>query len=161
MSATYVYKIKSKFKKNPNLLCHYGFSMYESEQDDEVIFAIGIRVSENTSVFQYIKKSIEKIYEKATPEEREKYFKQDEFKEITLENGHKKYELILTDEIIKEFSECQLCCVDRNLGAWTLFINAADRQQYYNSEVIYNCVDTLIDYLLQNKVIYKAKVKKQ
>ena len=38
MSATYVYKIKSKFKKNPNLLCHYGFNMYESEQDDEVIF---------------------------------------------------------------------------------------------------------------------------
>ena len=158
----HVYKICTKFKKHPELLTKkYGFIPYQAEGEEEIIYARGIKLSEDNSIFKYLKRCMEKIYMKATTAEREADFKDYEFKEILTPDQKRDYELVLTDSIRKEFSECQICFANNGLGAWTMFINAPDRVEYYNTEVIDECASDIIKLLLIERVIYRAKAPKQ
>ena len=158
--AKYIYKLKSKFKKKPELLAKYGFNPYvsENEEDNEVIYAVPIVLSEDSSIFKYLKRAVEKIYSKATTAEREE-FKGLEFQEILTEKQQRDYLLVMTDEIRKEMSECQLCIPNSGLGEWCLFINAPDRIEYYNTDVLNECAKDIIDQLLKDKAIYKSRVR--
>lgn len=146
----YVYKIKSKYKKHPELLEKYGFIPYQAEGEEEIIYAVGIVLGTETSIFQYLKKAFEKIYSKANEQEKE------EFKEYSFTKDGR---LKLTKKVKDEMSKCQLCFANSNLGEWTLFINAPDRVEYYNTKVLEECVPDLIETLRKDKVIYKSKVK--
>ena len=150
----YVYKIKHNFKKHPELLASYGFNPYQAEGEEEIIYALPIVLKEDSSIFQYLKKAFEKVHAKATDEEKERDFKNYNFTSKT-------HKLILTKAIRKEFSECQLCFANDGLGAWTLFINAPDRVEYYNTVVLDECIKDIIDKFLKDKVIYKASAIKQ
>ena len=157
MSKQYLYKIKYKFKKNPDLLLQYGFSKFEDELGEETLYAMPIVLPENGSIFQYLKRSMEKIYTYATSEERKTDFKNYEFKEILTEKQQKDFDLVITDEIKNEFNKAQLCFYDNGEGAWCLFINAPDNVQYYNAITLEeSCADT-INTLLDLKIIYKAR----
>lgn len=157
MAKQYLYKVKYKFKKKPDLLLEYGFSLYEDEAGEEKVYSIPIVLPENGSIFAYLKRALEKIYTYATTEERQNDFKDYEFKEILTEKQQKDYELQITDDIRKEFTQAQLCCYDNGEGAWCLFINAPDQVQYYNTLTLEESCGDVIDKLVKAKVIYKAR----
>lgn len=157
MSKQYLYKIRFKFKKHPDLLLENGFSLYEDEAGEEKLYSMPIVLPESSSIFKYLKRSLEKIYTYATTEERQTDFKDYEFKEILTEKQRKDYDLQITDEIRKEFTEAQLCCYDSGEGAWCLFINAPDHVQYYNTVTLDEDCGDVITKLIKAKVIYKAR----
>ena len=157
MSKQYLYKIKYKFKKKPDLLLKFGFSKYEDELGEEVLYAMPIILPENASIFAYLKRSLEKIYTYATSEERQTDFKDYEFKEILTEKQQKDYDLVITDAIRKEFTQAQLCCYDSGDGEWCLFINAPDHVQYYNADTLDKECGDLIQKLIEANVIYKKR----
>ena len=157
MAKQYLYKIKHKFKKKPDLLLEYGFSLYEDESGEEKIYSIPIVLPENGSIFGYLKRALEKIYTYATTEERQTDFKDYEFKEILTEKQQRDYELQITDDIRKEFTQAQLCFYDNGEGAWCLFINAPDHVQYYITLTLEESCSDVIEKLVKAKVIYKAR----
>lgn len=157
----HIYKIKHKFKKKPELLEKYGFIPYKSDDDEEIIYAQKVVLNEETYIFKYLKRAMEKIYTYATSEERQKDFSAYTFNEILTEKQQRDYDLVITDQIRKEFSECQICFANSGLGAWSLFINAPDMVEYYNTEVVKESAPDLIEFLLKEKVIYKTLAPKQ
>lgn len=157
MSKQYLYKIKYKFKKKPDLLLKYGFSLYEDENSEEQLYAMPIILPENGSIFAYLKRSLEKIYTYATSEERKADFKEYKFQEILTEKQQKDYELQITDEIRADFTKAQLCCYDSGEGSWCLFVNAPDNVQYYNALTLEESCGDIIQKLLEAKIIYKAR----
>lgn len=161
MSKQYLYKVKYKFKKKPDLLLSLGFSKYEDELGEEVLYAMPISLPQNGSIFAYLKRSLEKIYTYATSEERKTDFKDYEFKEILTEDQKKDYELVLTDSLIKEFTQAQLCLYDNGEGAWCLFINAPDHVQYYNALTLEESCGDIVSKLVEAKVIYKARNRRK
>ena len=161
MSKQYLYKIKYKFKKKPDLLLSFGFAKFEDELGEEVLYAMPISLPQNGSIFAYLKRSLEKIYTYATSEERKTDFKDYEFKEILTEDQKKDYELVLTDSLIKEFTQAQLCLYDNGEGAWCLFINAPDHVQYYNALTLKESCGDIVSKLVEAKVIYKARNRRK
>jgi len=157
MSKQYLYKIKYKFKRKPDLLLQYGFSKFEDELGEETLYAMPIVLPENGSIFQYLKRSMEKIYTYATSEERKTDFKNYEFKEILTEKQQKDFDLVITDEIKNEFNKAQLCFYDNGEGAWCLFINAPDHVQYYNAKTLEEECGDIISKLVEAKIIYKGR----
>lgn len=157
MAKQYLYKIKYKFKKKPDLLLSCGFSQYEDEAGEETLYAMPIVLPENGSIFNYLKRALEKIYTYATSEERKTDFKNYKFNEILTEKQQKDYELQITDEIRSDFTKAQLCCYDNGDGAWCLFINAPDNVQYYNALTLEESCGDVIEDLVKAKVIYKAR----
>ena len=157
MAKRYLYKVKYKFKRKPDLLLSYGFSQYKDEAGEETLYAQPIILKENGSIFAYLKRALEKIYTYATSEERKNDFNNYEFKEILTEKQKRDYELVITDEIRKDFTQAQLCCYDAGEGCWCLFINAPDRVQYYNATTLEEECGDLINKLVEAKVIYKAR----
>lgn len=157
----YIYKVKSKIKKHPELLAKYGFNPYacEGEEDNEIIYARGLTLKGDCSIVKYLKRAIEKIYTKATSKEREEDFAGLEFKEILTDDQQRDYEVVMNEELYKELTECQLCIPSSGLGEWSLFINAPDRVEYYNVAILNECAKEIVDVLLTDKVIYKAKIK--
>ena len=153
-----IYKVKSKFKKNPDLLLKYGFSIGNIEGEEDNIFACPITIKEVSCVFKILKRALEAIYTEATTEERKKDFKNYEFKEILTEKQERGYELVLTDELRKEFTELYLCFVDRGVDSWILFINT-NAAVFYAAQTLYECVPELITWLLKEGVIYKTKTR--
>lgn len=156
MSKKYLYKVKYNHKKRDSLL-KYGFSKFEDDLGEETLYAQPIELTENGSIFAYLKRAIEKIYTHATTEERETDFKNYEFTEIVDENGKKDYLLTVTDDIKKEFTQAQLCVYDSGEGAWCLFINAPDRVQYYNATTLEEECGEIIAKLVELGVIYKVR----
>lgn len=160
MSKQYLYKVKHKFIKKPDLLLENGFSLYEDEVGEEKIYSMPIVLPENGSIFGYLKRALEKIYTYATTEERQTDFKNYEFKKVLkVEKGIPKddYELQVTEDIRKEFTKAQLCFYDSGEGAWCLFINAPDHVQYYNTLTLEESCSDVIEKLVKAKVIYKAR----
>ncbi|MCR4661650.1 MAG: hypothetical protein K5765_06615 [Clostridia bacterium] len=153
----YLYKIQRKFQKNPELLLQYGFSKFSDESGEEVIYAMPIVLTQTGSIFNYLKRSLEKIYTYATSEERKTDFKDFEFKEILTEKQQKDYELVITDSIRLEFTKAELCCYDNGEGMWCLFINAPDHVQYYNTVTLDEECSEIINKLIEAKVIYKKR----
>lgn len=157
MAKNYLYKIKYNFKRNPDKLLNYGFSKYEDELGEETLYAMPIVLPDNGSIFEYLKRSLEKIYTYATSEERLNDFTGYCFVEILTEKQQRDYKLVVTDEIKKDFTEAQLCFYDSGEGAWCLFINAPDHVQYYNAITLEESCGDIIAKLVEEKLIYKVR----
>ena len=142
----YLYKLTRPFIKHPCFLEAYGFKKYTDESEEETFYAKGIKLSLRSSIVKYIKAAFEKIYSIADNKE--------DFSEYEFDSKGK---VVMTEKVKKEFTRCQLCIPLSGLGANTLFINAPDRIEYYNSEVLDECVKKDIDKLLKNKVIYAKR----
>lgn len=160
MSKQYLYKVKHKFIKKPDLLLENGFSLYEDEQGEEKLYSMPIVLPENGSIFEYLKRALEKIYIHATSEERRTDFGNYEFKKVLkVEKGIPKddYELQITNDIREEFTKAQLCCYTSGEGSWYLFINAPDHVQYYNAITLEESCKSVIEKLVNLGVVYKVR----
>lgn len=157
MAKNYLYKVKYNFKKKTDPLLRFGFSKYTDELGEETLFSMPIVLPENGSIFQYLKRSLEKIYTYATTEERQADFSDYEFVEILTEKQQRDYNLVITDAIRNELTKAQLCCYDSGEGAWCLFINAPDHVQYYNAITLEESCGEIINELVRAGVIYKAR----
>lgn len=146
----YVYKVTHKFVKKPELLARFGFNPY-TDEDGEVVIAKPLVLSFDCGIVKNTKRLFERIYKEATEEEKEKDFKDFEFNE----DGT----VVVTPEMEKEWTECQICFYTNGLGKNQLFINAPDHNQYFNVIVLDECAKHIVNELIDNKVIYKARVK--
>ena len=157
MPKKYLYKVNYNIKKNPDKLLEYGFSFYRDELGEESLYAQPIVLTENGSIFAYLKRAVEKIYTHATSEERATDFKDYEFTEILTEDQKRDYVLTVTDEIKSDFTKAQLCVYDGGEGAWCLFINAPDHVQYYNALTLEEECKPIIDRLVEHRIIRKVR----
>ena len=145
----YVYRMKIKSVKKIRLLEKLGFNLYKDEDGEEVV-AKPIVLPFECGIVKNTKKLFEHFYKEATEEEKE------DFKDFDFnEDGT----VVITPEIKKEWTECQICFYTNGLGKNQLFINAPDHNQYFNSLVLDECAGEFINELLKDKMIYKAKVK--
>lgn len=148
--ANYVYKLKSKFVKHPELLQDYGFFLYEDNDGVERVYAKGIKLSEDCSVIKYIIKRFENAYKNSDNKE--------EFSEYSF---YKNGKLRRTKKVIEELTKCQLCAFTYGENKSSLFINSPDSIEYFNSKVLEECCSKIIERLLEEKVIYKKKIKNE
>lgn len=148
----YVYKIKKKAIKNFYLLQKFDFYPFSDENGEQII-ARKISLPLENSIVQNTKRIFEVIYRDATEEEKKQDFSEYKFDE----NGC----VIMTPELEKEWTECQICFYVKGVGERQLFINASDYGQYFNSKVLDKCVPDIVNELLKKKLIYKAKVKNE
>lgn len=146
----YVYKIKHKFIKKPYLLEKYGFNPFIDENEETVI-AKPLILPFESGIVKNTQRLFECAYRDATDKEKQEDFKDFKFDE--------KGKVIITPELKKEWTECQLCFYPNGTGKNQLFINAPDLGQYFNKIVLDECAKSDIDILLKNDVIYKAVVK--
>lgn len=146
----YVYKINHKFIKHPILLTKYGFNPYTGEDGEDLIVAKPITIDIDSSISKSSKNLIEYFYKHAEEEEKETDFKEYKF--------YKNGKLILNKQIKEQLTKCQLCFYTNDVGAFELFINAPDHNQYFNATVLDEHIKKEIDYLLSEKVIYRKKI---
>lgn len=146
----YIYKIKHPYIKKSFLLSKFGFNPYEDE-DGELLIAKPLILPFECGIVKNTKRLFEVFYKEATDEEKENDFKEFSFND----DGT----VIITDELKKEWTECQLCFYTDGVGKNQLFINAPDHNQYFNKIVLDECAKKDIEILLENNVIYKAIVK--
>lgn len=146
----YVYKLTHKFVKKPALLEHFGFHPY-ADDDGEVVIAKPLILPFDCGIVKNTKRLFERFYKEATEEEKEKDFKDFQFNE----DGT----VVVTPEMEKEWTECQICFYVNGVGKNQLFINAPDHNQYFNKIVLDECARHIVNELIDNKVIYKARVK--
>lgn len=152
----YVYKIKHKFVKARGYLERreieqFGFVPYKADDDEELFYALGVKLKENSDLFSRVIQVVEQIFKHATDEQ-----KQEDFE---LYNFDKDGKMILSEENKKEFTECQLCFSVNGKFSNVLFINAPDGLEYYDTEILKTHIPDVINFLLEQKVIYKAKSK--
>lgn len=154
-----VYKLMSKVRKHPEILLKYGFNYYEDDDNEVRVFAHPILLKEDNSLFIQCVRFLEHCYEEATSEEREKDFKDFEFKLELQENQQNAWRLVLNEDLIKEFSQAQLCVtVDKRVdGSTFLFINSPIQNAYYNAETIRECANDIVQKLVENKIIYERR----
>lgn len=158
----YVYKIKHKFVKEKvysgkREIEDFGFLAYNSEEDDEIIYALGIKLRVDSLLSLNTIKILEQIYKHADENQRKEDFSEYVFDEVINENGEKSFKLNVNEKNEKEFTECQLCFSINGKFANTLFINAPDGMEYYDAKVLNENIKEIIQVLLKNKVIYKAR----
>lgn len=156
---TYIYKLDKRYKKRPEILLKYGFACYKSEDDGDVVFAYPVHLSENHPLFTQCKRFFEHIYETATTEEREADFKDFEFKRILRDDQTWGYELVMDEDLTKQFSECQLCCGIFGMDKNALFINSPMQNTHYNYETVHEAAPDLIEQLLKDRIIFAKKIK--
>ena len=147
----YVYKIVHKYIKHSNLLEQFGFHPYQDEETGEFVIAKPLVLPFDCGIVQNTKKLFERFYKEATDKEKEEDFKDYQFNE----DGT----VVVTPELKKEWTECQICFYLEGVGRNQLFINAPDQNQYFNKLVLDKCAERVVNELLEAKVIYKAKVK--
>lgn len=146
----YVYKLTKKFVKDPGLLEQYGFKMF-TDEDGEQIVAMPFSLPIGCGIVKNIKKMFEYFYKNATEEEKTEDFKDFRFNDDgTVE---------VTSQMETEWTACQLCFYMEGVGKHQLFINAPDKNQYFNKLVLDECAKHIVDYLLDNKVIFKKSIK--
>ena len=160
---TYIYKLDKRYKNRPEILLKYGFACYKSEEDADIVFSYPVFLKETDYLFVQCVRFLEHAYDEATSEEREADFKDFEFKKVLTEKQEWKTELVLTDELRKEFSGCQLCMGIFGNEKNVFFINSPLQDSYYNWETVRSCAEKIIDLLLKDHIIYakKIKIKKQ
>ncbi len=146
----YVYKIKHKFIKKSYLLEKYGFYLF-TDENGEAIIAKKITLPFECEIVKNTRLLFEYLYKVASDEE-----KQEDFKDFKFDKNGK---VIITPELEKEWTECQLCFYLNGTGKNQLFINASDLGQYFNKIVLDECIKHDVDILLKNDIIYKAVVE--
>ena len=158
---TFVYSLVSKYKKRPDALLKYGFNYYKSDDNEVKLFAYPIILSQTNSLFKQCVRLFEQCYEQATSEERKNDFKDYQFERKLNPDQHWEYKLVLTDDLIKEFSTAQLC-IDinpRESDSYYLYINSPLKTAFYNFKQIEECARNLIKKLIDDKIIYLKKIK--
>lgn len=150
MAKEYVYKVKHKFVKKTFLLDEYGFYPFLDEYG-EMIIAKRIILPFECGIVKNTKKLFENFYKEANEKEKLEDFKDYQFNE----DGT----VVVTDEMKKEWTECQLCFYMNGVGKNQLFINAPDYNQYFNQIVLDECIKDEIQLLLKNGIIYKGLIK--
>lgn len=160
----YGYKVTTIIKKHPELLAKYGFEPFVYKPDDDtdskgdIVYAKALTLKEDCSMVQYLKREIEKIYTKMTTKERLENFAGLEFKEILTDDQQRDYEVVMNEQLYEELTECQICIPLSGLGQHSLFINGPDMVEYYNCAIINECAKDLVDLMLKDKAIRKAKI---
>ncbi len=157
----YIYKIKSKYVKRPELLLRFGFLKFEGE--DEVIFARRLKLPEDSLLAVGLVKQIEFLYERSTTPEREEWEMSGyNFTEVLEPNQSTHFSLLMTDAIKEEITEAQLCVSLSELDKGCMFVNGPNKIAYYNVGVYEQCgedLKVLISHLLMDGVIYRKKMK--
>lgn len=146
----YVYKIAHKFSKNPFALEALGFTPF-ADEDGEMVIAKRITLPFECGIVKNTRRLFERFYKDASEEEKSEDFKDYSFNE----DGT----VVVTDELKKEWTECQLCFYLDGTGKNQLFINAPDHNQYFNKAVLDECVKDEVKALIGKKAIYKALVR--
>lgn len=146
----YVYKIKHKFIKKPFLLEKYGFNPF-TDTNEEFVIAKPLILPFECGIVKNTQRLFEYAYKSADKKEKQEDFKNFQFDE--------KGKVIITPELKKEWTECQLCFYVDGKGKNQLFINAPDLGQYFNKIVLDECAKKDIDILIKDNIIYKAVVK--
>ena len=156
-----VYRLVSKYRKHPELLLNYGFNFYEDEDHETQVFAYPIKLAKDNPLFIQCVRFLEHCYEEATTEEREKDFMDYEFRLELQENQKNAWRLVLTQDLIDEFSNAQLCVtLDKASQDCTfLFINSPIQNAYYHADTVRECAPEFIKRLFKDKVIYTKKIK--
>lgn len=159
----YAYKIKHKYvklQKDGHILIEkYGFLKGTIENDPEIVYAQTLHLNKDSFLVKGMLHKIEQFYTNATTKEREEDFKEYEFKEILTEKQERAYQIIPSEELLEELGTCQLVFSFNDYYRNTLFINAADGIGYFSTDVLDICCKELIDTLLKDKVIYKARIR--
>ena len=157
---TYIYKLKKRYQKNPEVLLNYGFQYFEDEEGKEKIFAHNLKISPDNPLFKQCILFLEHVYNGATTEERERDFCDFEFRLELQEDQSNKWKLVMNDDLAKEFAICELCVSvnrkDRDFGI--LFINSPLQDAHFNYKTLQECAPELINNLLNDKII-SARIK--
>lgn len=155
----HVYKLISKARKHPEILFNYGFNYYEDDDQEVKVFACPIILSQENPLFIQCVRFLENCYEEATSDERKTDFKDFEFKLVLQENQQNAWKLVLNDDLIKEFSQAQLCvAIDKKVeGGTFLFINSPIQNAYYNAQTIRECAGDVLNKLLEDKIVYERR----
>lgn len=152
----YVYKIKHKFikeRQETREIENYGFYPYSAEEDDEIVYAFGIKMDINGDLAQTTKKTLEKIYNTATEEQRTQDFVGYNF----VKNEKNCFELVVDEFAEKQLTECQLCFSLNGKFSCFLFINSTDGVEYYNQNILDKNIPEIIKFLKENDIIYRKK----
>ena len=146
----HVYKIKSKYVKKPFLLEKFGFHPFKDE-DGETVIAKQIVLPFECGIVRNTRNLFEHFHKEATDEEKAEDFKDFQFNE----DGT----AIVTDEMRKEWTECQLCFYVDGVGKNQLFINAPDHNPYFISTVLDECAKDSVEELLGANIIHKTLIR--
>ena len=165
----YVYKLNFKYAKNPELLLEHGFSLYKPEDEPEVVpqnyngvfvrfYAINLVLDRDSLPVKRIIKHVNTVYKKATEKEKKEI---DDSGMIFVYDPKEKRSLWApTDKDFEDITKAQLCVCNIGDTRNLLFINAADKTEYYDAEIMRKMVGNIIDKLLEDKVIYQKKTPK-
>lgn len=148
----YFYKVKHKFvklrKKGYREIENFGFNLYKDEEGNDEIYAISIVLKPDNHIVVHAKKIIEHFYKEATEEQRKEDFSEFEFADN---------EIVMNEKALELLTRTQLCFSVKGKTANILFVNGTDAREYYSVETLDECAKEMINYLLENKVIYKTK----
>ena len=162
----YIYKITTKYAKNPEkLIIDGGFTKYDIFNDDntptgESVYAIGAILKKDSKILtNFFKRALEHCYKIASDEERIKDFSDFSFIETEAENGKKIYKLIPDDKFYESFSQVTVCvdCNPKTEDRFMLFINAGPHA-FYSADILNDEFPDIIAYLLEHKIIYKKRL---
>lgn len=145
--SVYVYKIKHKFSKRPWLLEKLGFMRYEDE-DGEPVIAKAISLPVDCSIVKSTKALFEYLHKHVTDKERE-----EDFSDYSFDGDS----VVMTPKLEKEWTRCQLCFYLDGEERNQLFINAPDKNQYYNKLVLDECVPEEVAALVAENAVYRAR----
>jgi hypothetical protein len=143
----YVYKLKRKYRRNPELLARFGFLPYEDEEGKDRVMAKPLTLPFECGIV----KNTKRLFEFFRKDAEEGDFDDYEFNE----DGT----VVVTDEMRKEWTECQLCVYVDGLGKGQLFINAPDSNQYFNTAVLDECAKEQVEELLKADIVHKTLVR--
>lgn len=160
---TYIYKLTHKYLKKPELITElYPFlKLYKSDDDEENVIAMFIRLPIESYIPQKTIKVMEKLYTDGTSEERKNWEDNNiKFDYVLNPDQTNSFKLILTDDITKDITQAQFCISLSDIDRGCVFINGPDNVAYYNTNVYDEAgLGDLIKSLLEHKVIYRKKVK--
>lgn len=158
----YVYKLTTSYAKHPEKLLDYGFSLYEAtEEAGEGIYfyVINLKLDKEALPVKRIIKHLSTVYTKATDEEKKEIVKElgDHF---TFNKKDKRYQWKPIKKDYEDICKAQLCVCGFGTTRNLLFINAADKTEYYDAEIMRQMVANIIDKLLDEKIIYEKRTPK-
>ena len=158
MNKEFIYRIAHKYVRKPSLLSKYGFNPYVNEDDGEMVIARPIVLPKDCRIVQHIKKLFEQSHKFWLKDSSRTEEDMHDFDNYTFnEDGT----VVMTPELETEWTKSQIGFYANGdkLGRFQLFINDADQNQYYNVIVLNEGANDLVKQLLEDKVIYVAKVK--
>jgi hypothetical protein len=156
----YVYKLNFKYVKHPEELLKHGFSLYKPEGEEEGIYfyAISLILNKEALPVKRIIKHVGTIYTKAKDDEKKEI--DPSGKRFAYDKTNKRYNWKPLKKDYDDITKAQLCVCNTGSTRNLLFINAADKTEYYDAEIMRQMVANIIDKLLDENVIYEKRTPK-